>query len=83
MSTIVELLERKSSGFGLEKREYGRRDPPLLPRYTFYPQKLALSSPRSGGRSAGLVNSRTEATEFVEACVIRTPNCAVWVITAH
>jgi hypothetical protein len=27
MSTIEELLERKSSDFGLESREYGRRDP--------------------------------------------------------
>jgi hypothetical protein len=27
MSTIEELLERKSSSFGLEIREYGRRDP--------------------------------------------------------
>jgi hypothetical protein len=27
MSTIGELLERKSSGSGLESREYGRRDP--------------------------------------------------------
>jgi hypothetical protein len=27
VSTIEELLERKSSGFGLENREYGRRDP--------------------------------------------------------
>jgi hypothetical protein len=27
MSTIEELLERKNSGFGLEGREYGRRDP--------------------------------------------------------
>jgi hypothetical protein len=27
-STIEELLERKSSGCGLENREYGRRDPP-------------------------------------------------------
>jgi hypothetical protein len=25
--TIEELLEIKSSGFGLESREYGRRDP--------------------------------------------------------
>jgi hypothetical protein len=25
-STIEELLERKSNGFGLENREYGRRD---------------------------------------------------------
>jgi hypothetical protein len=27
VSTIKELLERKRSGFGLESREYGRRDP--------------------------------------------------------
>jgi hypothetical protein len=26
-STTEELLERKSSGSGLENREYGRRDP--------------------------------------------------------
>jgi hypothetical protein len=29
MSTIEELLERKSSGSGLETREYGSRDPSL------------------------------------------------------
>jgi hypothetical protein len=28
VSTIEELLERKSSGSGLENRDYGRRDPP-------------------------------------------------------
>jgi hypothetical protein len=28
MSTIKELLERKSSDSALEIREYGRRDPP-------------------------------------------------------
>jgi hypothetical protein len=27
VSTIEELLEIKSCGFGLESREYGRRDP--------------------------------------------------------
>jgi hypothetical protein len=27
VSTIEELLGRKSSGSGLERREYGRRDP--------------------------------------------------------
>jgi hypothetical protein len=27
VSTIEELLGRKSSGSGLESREYGRRDP--------------------------------------------------------
>jgi hypothetical protein len=38
MSTIEELLERKSSGSGLESREYGRRDSSRGPRGTLYPQ---------------------------------------------
>ena len=29
-----------------------------------YPQKLALISPTGGGRSVGVVRSRTKATEF-------------------
>ena len=29
-----------------------------------YPQKLALTSPTCGGRSVGIVRSRTKATEF-------------------
>jgi len=29
-----------------------------------YPQKLALTSPTSGGRSVGIVRVRTKATEF-------------------
>jgi hypothetical protein len=64
VSTTEELLGRKSSGFSLEIREYGRRDPSRLPRVTRYPQSLALSSPTSGGRSVGIVSSRTQATEF-------------------
>ena len=30
-----------------------------------YPQKLALTSPTGGGRSVGMVRSRTKATEFL------------------
>ena len=30
----------------------------------FYPQKLAITSPTGGGRSVGIVCSRTKATEF-------------------
>jgi hypothetical protein len=63
VSTTQELLERKSSGSGLESREYGRRDPPRWPRGTLSPQKLALTSPTSGGRSVGIVRSWTQATE--------------------
>jgi hypothetical protein len=49
---------------GIEIREYGRRDPSRLPRGTLYLQKLVLTSPTSGGRSVGIVRSRTQATEF-------------------
>jgi hypothetical protein len=31
----------------------------------FYPQKLALTSPTSGGSSVGIVRSLTKATELV------------------
>jgi hypothetical protein len=66
--TIEELLERKSSGSGLENRQYGRRRPLRWPRGNLYPQKLALTSPTSGGRTAGIVRSRTQATELVLFC---------------
>jgi hypothetical protein len=32
VGTIEELLERKSSGSGLQNRDYGRRNPPRWPR---------------------------------------------------
>jgi hypothetical protein len=64
VSTIEELFGRKSSGSGLESREYGRRDPSPSSRATLYPQKLELTSLTSGGRSVGIVRSRTQATEF-------------------
>jgi hypothetical protein len=62
VSTIEELLGRKSSGSGLETREYGRRN---LSRDTLYPQKFALTSSTSGDRSVGIVRSQTQATEFL------------------
>jgi hypothetical protein len=40
VSAIEELLERKSSGSGLEIRKYGRWDPSHWPRGTLYLQKL-------------------------------------------
>jgi hypothetical protein len=63
VSTTDELLGR-SSGPGLESREYGRRDPSRWQRGTLHPQKLAQTSPTSGGRSVVIVRSRTKATEF-------------------
>jgi hypothetical protein len=60
VSTTEELLERNRRGSGLENREYGRRDSSRWPRGTLYPQKLALTSPTSGGSLVGTVRSRTQ-----------------------
>jgi hypothetical protein len=56
VSKIGELLGRKSSGSGLEIREYGRRDPSRWPRGTLYPQTLALTSPTIKGRYSSLAD---------------------------
>jgi hypothetical protein len=64
MSTTDELLEGKSSGFGLESREYGHRNRHSDHVAPSISKKLALTSPTSGGRSVGIVCSRTQATEF-------------------
>jgi hypothetical protein len=65
VGTTEEILGRKSSGSGLENREYGRRDPSHSPCGTAYPQQMVLTSPTSGGRSIGIVHSWSQATEFV------------------
>jgi hypothetical protein len=65
VSTTEELLGRNSSGSGLENREYGRGDPLRWPRDTLCSQKLVLTSPKSGGRSVGIVRLRTKATELL------------------
>jgi hypothetical protein len=66
VSTTEELLERKSSGSGLESQDYdleGIRRPDYATPLS--PQKSALTSPTSGGPSVGTVLSRTQGTEFV------------------
>jgi hypothetical protein len=66
VSTTEELLERKSSGSSLEKREYGRRDPfALIRRRPFYPQRMTKTSTTSGGRSIGIVRSRNKAMKIL------------------
>jgi hypothetical protein len=72
VSTTEELLGSKSSGSGLENREYERRNASRWPRGTLYAQKLALASPTSDGRSVGRVRSWTQATEFF--CMSCTPS---------
>jgi hypothetical protein len=64
VSTIEELLERKSSGCGLESRDNGRGDSMNWPRDTFNPQKLPLTLPTSAGRSIGTFRSRTQITGY-------------------
>jgi hypothetical protein len=64
VSTAEELFGRKSSGSGLEIREYDRRDPSRYPSGTLYQQKLTLISPTSSSRLVGIVRSRIQATEF-------------------
>jgi hypothetical protein len=64
-SVVVFLEYYFLCGAGLENREYGRGDPLRWPRDTLDPQKLALTSPTSGGRSVVIVRLRTKATEWV------------------
>jgi hypothetical protein len=64
LRTVEGLFGKKSSDSSLESREYGRRDPSRRTRGTLFPQKLALTALTSGGRSVGVVHSRTQATEF-------------------
>jgi hypothetical protein len=42
----------------------GRGDPCADHVTTLYPQKLVLTSPTGGGRSIGIICSRTKAMEF-------------------
>jgi hypothetical protein len=74
VSTTEELLGTKSSGSGLEIREYGRRDPSPWTRGTLYLQKLALTSSTIGGRSVGKfvcgLRPRILREKIGENCVI-------------
>jgi hypothetical protein len=62
VSTIEELLERKSSGSGLENKNYSLRE------------SSAMTVPTSGGLSVGIVRSRAQATEFSSVLVVHQPS---------
>jgi hypothetical protein len=74
VSTIEEVLGRNSIGSGLEIREYGRGDP-LRWQRDLDPQKLALTSPTSRGRSVGTVRF-ADWSHKVRMSVFDSP--AVW-----
>jgi hypothetical protein len=63
MSTIMSIIYRIYTTGSVQKSENMAVGMSRWPRGTLYPQKLALTSPTSGGRSAGIVRLRTEATE--------------------
>jgi hypothetical protein len=50
-------------------------DPLRWPRETLCPQKFALTSPTSGGRSVGIVRLRTKSTEIF---FYETGSCAIF-----
>jgi hypothetical protein len=65
VSITEKLLEWKNICSGSRKpRLTGMGIRCATPRDTLYPQKLALTSPTSAGRSVGIVSLRTKATEF-------------------
>jgi hypothetical protein len=65
VSTTEELLDRKVAApvKKTENTAVGIRDADHV-----YPQKLAITSPTSGGRSVGMVRSRTQTMEFFFFC---------------
>jgi hypothetical protein len=77
VSSNEKLLGTKSSGSCLESREYSSRDPSRWPCFTLFPQKLALTSPTNGGRSVGIVRSRTKATELLLLLLL----LLLWIVT--
>jgi hypothetical protein len=72
MIFITNLFFTVRGCSGLENRDYGRRGSAALTMRhpsdhatPLYPQKLALTSPTSRGRSVGIVRSLTKATGLV------------------
>jgi hypothetical protein len=59
------IMKCNRSPSGLERREYGCRNPSRSPRDTLCSRKLALTSPTSSGRPVDTVLWRTKATELV------------------
>jgi hypothetical protein len=70
VSTTEQLLGRNSSGYGLESREYGRRDSSRWPRGTLYPQRVGTNFADKRQSLGRIVRLKIEATEFVCYCIL-------------
>jgi hypothetical protein len=74
--SLVQLrsyLKGKSSGSGLENRDYGRRGSATLTmRHPSIRKTLTLTLSASGSRSVGIVRSRTKSTELLLKAVSLT-----------
>jgi hypothetical protein len=64
VSTIEELLERKSSGSGLESPEYGSRDVTLTMWHSLS-ANVGTNFADKRRFSVGIVRSHTQAPEFI------------------
>jgi hypothetical protein len=69
VSTIEELLGRKSSGFGLEIREYSRKGSVTLTMRHPLSTKVVIIF-TDHGCSVCIVRSRTKATEFFNSAQV-------------
>jgi hypothetical protein len=58
----------------LENQKYGRRNLSRWLHENLFPQKLALALPTNGGRSVGIVRSRTKAMELLLLRSTYSPN---------
>jgi hypothetical protein len=81
VSTTEELLDRKVAApvYKIENTAVGIRHAENVA--PFIPQKLAITSPTSGGRSVGIVRLRTQTMDFFytstfsKLCVTYTVTC--------